>query len=181
MRTHTYIHTYLYTRAHTHTQVRAVTEHKYTADRLMYKEGMKLAARLEEEEAALKKELQVSGGRWFADAEFLVGLLFSEFFSVGRCSARMLLIEPFKTRSSGRADKKDKLQSRYPVFFSCHVALDLQNNIPIFSSYIKNAVPLRQKPKLFNTRDLLLFHLSQARFKHKPSYVKVLVSTPDLQ
>lgn len=36
-----------------------MTEHKYTADRLMYKEGMKLAARLEEEEAALKQELQV--------------------------------------------------------------------------------------------------------------------------
>jgi len=39
-------------------QVRAITEHKYTADRLMYREGMKLAARLEEEEAALRKELQ---------------------------------------------------------------------------------------------------------------------------
>jgi hypothetical protein len=34
--------------------VRKITEHKYTPDRYMYKEGMKLAARLEEEEAAAR-------------------------------------------------------------------------------------------------------------------------------
>ncbi len=35
-------------------QVRAITEHKYTPDRYFYREGMKLAARLAEEEAAAK-------------------------------------------------------------------------------------------------------------------------------
>ncbi len=30
-------------------QVRALTEHRYTPDRYLYKEGLKLAARLEEE------------------------------------------------------------------------------------------------------------------------------------
>jgi hypothetical protein len=40
-------------------QVRAVTEHKFTPDRLMYQEGMKLVQRLEQEEAALRSELAV--------------------------------------------------------------------------------------------------------------------------
>jgi hypothetical protein len=40
---------------HTHVrqpQIRAITAHKYTPDRYLYKEGMALAARLEAEEAA---------------------------------------------------------------------------------------------------------------------------------
>jgi hypothetical protein len=43
-------------------QVRAITEHKYAPDRYLYKEGMKLAERLREEEVALKAELKVCGG-----------------------------------------------------------------------------------------------------------------------
>mmetsp|Transcript_33238 Transcript_33238/g.73506 ORF Transcript_33238/g.73506 Transcript_33238/m.73506 type:complete len:629 (+) Transcript_33238:92-1978(+) len=43
-------------------QVRAITQHKYSPDRYQYKEGLKLAAKLEEEEAALKAELQGAYG-----------------------------------------------------------------------------------------------------------------------
>ncbi len=40
-------------------QVAAITAHKYSPDRYMYREGMKLAARYKAEEEALKAELKV--------------------------------------------------------------------------------------------------------------------------
>lgn len=42
-------------------QVAAITAHKYSPDRYMYREGMKLAARYKAEEEALKAELKVQG------------------------------------------------------------------------------------------------------------------------
>lgn len=43
-------------------QVKAITEHKYTPDRYLYKEGQKLAARYAQEEAALKEQLKAVHG-----------------------------------------------------------------------------------------------------------------------
>lgn len=43
-------------------QVKAITEHKYAPERYMYKEGLKLAAKYAEEEAALAAELKAAYG-----------------------------------------------------------------------------------------------------------------------
>nr|6RD4_1 Chain 1, ATP synthase associated protein ASA1 [Polytomella sp. Pringsheim 198.80]6RD5_1 Chain 1, ATP synthase associated protein ASA1 [Polytomella sp. Pringsheim 198.80]6RD7_1 Chain 1, ATP synthase associated protein ASA1 [Polytomella sp. Pringsheim 198.80]6RD8_1 Chain 1, ATP synthase associated protein ASA1 [Polytomella sp. Pringsheim 198.80]6RD9_1 Chain 1, ATP synthase associated protein ASA1 [Polytomella sp. Pringsheim 198.80]6RDA_1 Chain 1, ATP synthase associated protein ASA1 [Polytome len=43
-------------------QIRVITEHRYTPDRLQYKEGMKLADKIAAQEAALKEELKVIYG-----------------------------------------------------------------------------------------------------------------------
>ena len=43
-------------------QIRAMAEHKYTPDRYMYKEYMKLADKVAQDEAALKEELKVGRG-----------------------------------------------------------------------------------------------------------------------
>ncbi|MEW5298996.1 MAG: hypothetical protein WDW36_002057 [Sanguina aurantia] len=51
-------------------QVAELTEHKYSSDRYMYKEGMKLAARYAAEEAALKEELKGAHGESVDVAHF---------------------------------------------------------------------------------------------------------------